>query len=216
MAILSEPNFQTRILTESTDSGKKWYIEGVYIQCDVMNRNKRIYPLSVMQESVDRYRKEFLDNDQAVGELEHPSGRLEVHHERISHKIVKLEEDGSNFYGKALILNTPCGKIIQGLLEGGVKIGLSTRGGGQTKPIAGGEEVLPGFRLFAIDSVFHPSAQTAYMDALMEGENFIWDTDNADVAYLESIKESIKKTNKRMLEEAKAKAFSDFISRLKA
>ena len=216
MSILSEANFSTRILTESTATGKKWYMEGVVIQCDKMNRNKRIYPLSVMQESVDTFKQDFFNNNQATGELNHPSGRLEVDPERISHRFVTLEQDGTDYYGKALILNTPCGKVLQGLMEGGVKIGQSTRGGGSTKKIPGGEEVVRGFKLFAIDAVFHPSAQTAYMDALMEGESFIWDTSEEYVVYLESIRETIKKTNKRMLAEQQAKVFAEFLTKLKA
>lgn len=215
--ILNEQFQNSRIIKESTATGKNWYVEGVMIQSDVMNRNKRIYPLSVMQESVEAFKRNYLDNDQAVGESGHPAcGRLDIDFDCVSHKIISIEQEGKNFIGKALILNTPKGKVIQNLLEGGVKIGMSTRGAGGTKQIPGGESVLPGFKIFAVDAVFNPSAQTAYMDALMEGEKMIWDANDADTVYLESIRESIKNTSARMLTEQTAKAFADLVNRLKA
>lgn len=167
-------NFKDTLYETTSDevvvgTKKKLYITGPFIQCDVVNRNKRLYPLSVVKPTVDEYIKEYVQTSRAVGELEHPESTAGVT-DRIAVRITELTQDGKDFIGKALVLSTPCGELIKALLDGGVRMGVSSRGSGATKPKNGYEEV-SSYSLKAIDVVYAPSAPDAFVDTLMESKN---------------------------------------------
>lgn len=214
--LIVESNFSTiKTLTEGEGEAKKLYIEGVFAQHSVINRNRRIYPRDVLKESMDHYITEFVEKNRAVGEMEHPP-TTKVNMDRIAIKIESLYEDGNAYIGKARVLNTPCGNILRGLLEGGVQVGVSTRADGQTRKNAQGiMEVQSGLKMSAIDCVTNPSAPDAFVDAMMESADWVWDTMNEDVQFVERLKEDIEKTNIRSLQEAKLQAFQKFMSRIR-
>lgn len=214
--LLVETNYSDiQTLAESVDTGKSWYITGPFAQHSVVNRNRRIYPKQVMHESIDLYRTNYLSRNQAVGELEHPP-TSKISPERIAIKIEEMTEDGNSFIGRAKVLNTPCGIVVQNLLEGGVQIGVSTRADGQViKNSSGIMEVQQGLVMSAIDVVFAPSGPDCFVQGLMEGAEYIWDTMNEDVQYVESIKNDILKASSRNLQEAKVEAFRKFMAHLR-
>jgi hypothetical protein len=218
MAFLKESNFiDVETISESLDTGgKNWYIKGIMAQGGIINRNKRIYPSEVLSESMSIYENEYVKTSRAVGELEHPdSGQINL--ERISHIIETLERVGDNYYGKAKVLNTPTGRIVAGLLEGGVKLGVSTRADGKVvKNSQGINEVQRGLRMNAVDVVFHPSAQGAMVDGLMENDNFIWNTMGEDEELLENIKKGVKVASREELMEAKVNAFNRLIELIRS
>lgn len=214
MNIISEQIYDTHILTEGEGVNKSWFIEGVYLQAAVKNKNKRIYPKPVLEEAVNIYEAD-IKNNQAVGELSHPE-TLSINMDKICMRIESLTASGNDFIGKAKILNTPAGRILQGLLEGGVKTGVSSRGAGSVRSNSQGiSEVEKGYRIVAIDSVFHPSAPDALVTGIMEGASWIFESAEPDVRYLEEIRSSIRSANARRLDEAKIAAFHKFMSRLR-
>lgn len=216
--MLTESNWSgIEILSESTECGKQLYIEGIFAQGGVVNRNRRIYPSNVLSESMDSYNKQFIMTNRAVGEAEHPS-TTKVNLDRISHIIVpnSLIKEGDNYRAKAKILNTPCGNIVKGLLEGGVQIGVSTRADGAVKKNSSGiMEVQSGLKMSAIDIVFAPSAPDAFVNGLMEGEAFVWDTLSEDYEFVQSLKEHVDTAARIDLQEAKLRAFSAFMNKIK-
>jgi hypothetical protein len=217
MIILKEQNFsKVNVLSESTDSGsKRWYIEGVFAQADIINGNRRKYPLDVLTESMHTWKENYVDKGRAVGELNHPD-TLKVNPERITQRITELRQDGNSFVGKALILDTPCGKILQGLMEGGVKMGVSTRAGGDTYRDKDGIVIVKeGLSMRAIDNVWDPSAPDAFVDGLMESDQFVWDTMGLDEALMYELTEDIKKAKKKEMVEAKFKAFKKVINNIR-
>lgn len=177
MKLITEMSDTVATLVEATESGsKKWYIEGVYLQSDLENRNKRMYPREIMEREVNRYVNDYVNKNRAVGELGHPDGPT-INLDRVSHRITELRQEGTNFVGKAQILDTPMGKIAQNLLEGGVSFGVSSRGmGSLQKNSKGIMEVQGDFYLAtAGDIVFDPSAPDAWVNGIMEGVEFYWD-----------------------------------------
>lgn len=210
MSFLVESNFDhIETLAEATsDGGKKtWYIHGVMAQGNIVNRNRRMYPSNVLAESMDEYIREYVNTNRAVGELSHPEN-TSINLDKITHLTESITRDGDDYYGKAKILNTPSGKIVEGLLEGGVRLGVSTRADGKTKRLNEGySEVLPGMRMKAIDIVFHPSAHKAMVEGLMESDAMIWGTMGEDHAFLEEIKEGVHIAKSSELMEAKFQAF---------
>lgn len=218
MSLLKESNFsEVETISESLETGgKNWYIKGIMAQGGIVNRNKRIYPSDVLAESMNIYENEYIKTNRAVGELEHPdSGQINL--DRISHIIESMERLGDNYYGKAKILNTPTGRIVAGLLEGGVKLGVSTRADGKVvKNSHGINEVQKGLRMGAVDVVFHPSAQGAMVDGIMENDQFIWNTMSEDTELLENIKKGVKVATSSELMEAKIKAFSQLLELIRS
>lgn len=214
--LLIETNFSDiQTLAESFNEGKKWYITGPFAQHSVVNRNRRIYPRDVMSESMESYRKNYLERDQAVGELNHPPTTA-INPERIAIKIESMTEDGNSYIGKARVLDTPCGKIIQNLLEGGVKLGVSTRADGQVKKNSQGiMEVQSGLKMSAVDAVFNPSGPDCFVQGLMEGQVDGWDTMNEDVQFVMSLQEQIKSAKSRDLQEAKLAAMQKFFNHIR-
>jgi len=215
--ILTESSFDdVSIVTESTESGQKFrYISGIFAQSNVLNKNKRIYPEQVLDESMNNYINEYVSKSRAVGELIHPS-QTSIDLNRISHLTTELRKDGSNYIGRARILNTPTGKIAQALLEGGVKLGVSTRADGSVKMNSQGiNEVASGLNMKAIDIVFNPSAPDALVDSIMESEMPIIDALSDDMQLVESIKMAIRSTKSSELQMAKLKAFKTIMESIR-
>lgn len=159
---------ESEILVEGAE--KSLYITGPYIQMDVANRNKRIYPSSYINPIVESYINDYVKTNRALGELEHPA-RPTINPERASHLITEMYRDGANYIGKAKILNTPTGQIVRALVEGGVKFGVSSRGSGSVKARRDGiNEVQKDFKLHCVDIVVNPSAPDAFVDAIMESQ----------------------------------------------
>lgn len=207
--LLTEATFdEVSIVTESTQSGQKFrYISGIFAQAGVVNKNKRLYTESVLDESMSNYINEYVSQSRAVGELVHPS-QTTVDLNRISHLTTELRKDGKNYVGKARLLNTPTGKIAQALIEGGVKLGVSTRADGSVKMNTQGiNEVASGLSMKAIDIVFNPSAPDALVDSIMESEMPVIDALSDDMQLVESIRNSIRSCKSHDLQLAKLNAF---------
>jgi hypothetical protein len=215
MKLITEQIENVEILVEERNGKKSLYIEGVFLQGDITNRNGRRYPMDTLRKEVDRYNKTFIESSRALGELGHPDGPT-VNLDRVSHRIISLREDGTNFIGKAKILNTPMGKIAQSLLDEGVKLGVSSRGIGSLVKQEGCNVVGDDFMLAtAADIVADPSAPDAFVEGIMEGREWVWDggklREQRVARYKRSINESVKRRN---LEQAKLSAFNDFIKNL--
>jgi len=195
------------ILTEG--KGKTLHIEGVFLQSSVKNRNGRIYPKEIMSREVRRFINEEIKNKRSIGELNHPPNPT-LNPERASHLITSLQESGNDYIGKAKILDTPMGNIVRGLLEGGVKLGVSSRGLGSLTKKGGASVVGNDFKLSTIDIVADPSAPSAFVEGIMENAEWVYD----DVLGYQSIRNSIRETPSKHLEEKKLEVFSNFINKL--
>lgn len=204
-----------KILTEAVNGKKELYIEGIFAQSEVKNRNGRYYSRPVMESAVGRYVTEWVDRNRAMGELSHPENRPMVKPEFASHLIKEFRMDGNNVYGKAKVLNTPQGQIVKGLLEGGVQLGVSTRGLGSLVERAGAKHVQNDFLLTAVDIVSDPSGPDAWVDAINEGKEWVY----LDGKYVErDINEAvavIRRTSVKNLAEMKLKLFEEFLTKVK-
>lgn len=175
MKLLTEQSFDYGILYEAEGDKKHLFIEGVFLQADIKNRNGRIYPKSVMAKEVNRYIKESVEKKNAFGELNHPA-TPSINLDKVSHLTVSLKEDGSNYIGKAKILETPMGLIAKSIIEGGGQLAVSSRGTGSVRNVGGVMQVQEDFRLSTCaDIVANPSAPSAYIDAIMEAPDWIYD-----------------------------------------
>jgi len=215
MKLITEMNEDVQLITEKRDDGtKEFYIRGNFMQAGVKNRNGRIYDYDVLSPAVGKYMAEYVEKNRALGELNHPSGPT-VNLDRVSHIIKEMKADGNNFVGKAKILNTPMGKIVQNLIEEGACLGVSSRGMGSLKKNSEGiNEVQKDFILSAVDIVADPSAPDAFVDGIMEGREWIWDNGvirEKQIAHYEKV---IKESNRQNLEENALRVFKDFISKL--
>ena len=209
----TESNVQC--LIEKKENGeKKYIIEGVFAQADTKNRNGRIYPREVMEQAVTKYVDEQVSKDRAVGELNHPEGPT-VNLDKVSHKITELKIEGSNVMGRASILNTPNGMIVKGLLDGGVQLGVSTRGMGSLQNQNGAMIVKDDFILNTVDIVQDPSAPTAFVNGIMEGVDWIWNNGILERQDIEKIETEIKKASRVDLYETQVREFKNFLSLMK-
>jgi len=214
MKLITEMNEDVSLLVENSSEGKKTYsISGIFMQAECANRNNRIYPMPVLSEKVNDYTKNFIDNNRAFGELNHPSGPT-VNLDRVSHIIKELKSDGNNFIGKAKIMETPMGKIVQNLMDEGAKLGVSTRGMGTLKQKNGINLVQPDFMLAAVDIVADPSAPDAFVDGIMEGKEWIWDNGILKEKEIQNYKNSIEKTSSRQIKNNFSTLFEDFLRKL--
>ena len=170
MKLITEISYKVAPKKES--KGKKYYIEGIFIQGDIVNGNKRMYPMELLKREVKRYRETLIDQNRAVGELDHPD-TPSVNYKAASHKIISLEQDGNNFIGKALILDTPNGLIAKALIDGGVQLAVSTRGIGSVKEDSGRSIVQDDFVLSTIDIVSDPSAPEAFVNGVLESKEWV-------------------------------------------
>jgi hypothetical protein len=192
------------------------YIEGVFLQGDIKNRNGRMYPMETLRKEVQRYTENHVNSGRALGELGHPDGPT-VNLDRVSHKIVSLRENGSNFIGKAKILSTPMGKIAQNLIDEGVKLGVSSRGIGSLKPTREGVNVVgDDFMLAtAADIVADPSAPDAFVEGIMEGKDWVWDGGVLREKYAaKTYKEINTLVTQQQLDEKKLDLFNKFLNNL--
>ena len=217
MKLIREEIEDVKILTESRNGKKSLYIEGIFLQGNIKNRNGRMYPMETLQKEVGRYIKEQVKEGRAVGELGHPDSPT-VNLDRVSHKIISLRESGSNFIGKAKILeSTPMGKIASGLLSEGVKLGVSSRGIGSLKPTKEGFNVVSDDFMLATaaDIVADPSAPDAFVHGVMEGKEWVWEGTILKERKAEEMKSAIDTlAGKKRLEEHKIDLFNEFINSL--
>jgi len=201
------------VIVEKTNGKKNLYIEGVFMQAEKKNRNGRIYEKKILEKAVSKYVKEQVSQGRAVGELNHPEGPT-VNLDKVSHKITNLEFQGNDVIGKASILKTPMGQIVEGLLEGGVKLGVSSRGMGTLENRRNGAYVRDDFMLASVDIVQDPSAPSAFVNGIMEGVDWIWDNGILKPQEIELIETEIKRAPAKALPELEIKAFKNFLSRL--
>ena len=215
MFLISEQiSDEVQLITEEKNGKKEQYIEGVFLQAGIKNRNGRIYPIDTMKKEVNRYIKEFVNKKRAYGELGHPEGPT-INLERVSHLITDLKEDGKNFIGKAKILSTPMGNIVKGLLNDGAKLGVSSRGMGSVSQKNNAQYVQDDFMLAtAADIVADPSAPNAFVDGIMEGVEWINESGVFKAVEIESWKDQIRQTKQRQLEEKKLEIMKNFLSKL--
>jgi len=214
LKLITEHAEDVQFLTEDKDGVKEHFIEGIFMQAEKKNRNGRKYPNGILMKEAKRYQKEYVEQNRAMGELGHPDGPT-VNLERVSHLIEHLKEDGNNIIGRAKILETPYGKIVKNLMEGGVKLGVSSRGMGSLEQKNGVNIVKDDFMLSAIDIVADPSAPDAFVDGVMEGKAWIWDNGLLKEQDLNSVCSFINKASKRELEEKKLAAFENFLSKIR-
>jgi hypothetical protein len=203
------------IVEATKDGGKKYAIEGIFASSEQKNRNGRIYPKSVMESAVGKYIDEQVSKGRAVGELNHPEGPT-INLDKVSHKIDSLDWKGNDVIGKATILNTPMGKIVEGLLEGGVRVGVSTRGMGSLQRGNGAMMVGPDFMLNAVDIVQDPSAPNAFVNGVMEGVEWVWNNGIIEAQTIEQMETEIKKAPRKDLYEVQVREFKNFLSLLKS
>jgi hypothetical protein len=203
-------------ITEATkDGGKKYVIEGIFMQAEQKNRNGRVYPKPIMEKALNKYVTEQVSKGRAVGELNHPEGPT-VNLDKVSHKIESLDWKGNDVVGKATILETPMGQIVKGLLDGGVKLGVSTRGMGSLENRNGTMVVKPDFLLNAVDIVQDPSAPSAFVNGVMEGVEWVWNNGIIEAQAIEKIETEIKKASRTDLYETQVREFKNFLSLLKS
>ena len=210
--LIEEENLQ--FITEDKNGEKRYYIEGVFMQADVKNKNGRMYGSNMLAEKVEEYSKNFIEKNRAYGELGHPANPS-INLERVSHRIVSLERDGSNFVGKAQVSSTPYGNIVKGLLEDGGKLGVSSRGLGSLMKENGVLKVQNDFMIVTpADIVADPSAPDAFVEGIMEGREWVWDNGIIREKNVEDYKQIIEKTSSKDLKMVKLKLFEDFLSKL--
>ena len=215
MKLITENIEEIQVLTEESESGKKsHFIEGVFLQGNIKNRNNRYYDADILDREVAKYNESFTDKGRALGELGHPDGPI-INLDRVSHKIVSLKREGNNFIGKAKLLETPMGKIAKNLLDEGVKLGVSSRGLGSITVKDGVNYVGEDFMLAtAADIVADPSAPDALVEGIMEGKEWVWESGVLREVELEKIKEAIDHSAVAQLQERKIAAFSQFLRSL--
>jgi len=216
MKLIREEIESVEFIVEQRDGKKSMYIEGVFLQGDIKNRNGRMYPMETLRREVCRYCENHVDSGRALGELGHPDGPT-VNLDRVSHKIVSLKENGSNFIGKAKILNTPMGNIAKSLVEEGVKLGVSSRGIGSLKMTREGVNIVgDDFMLAtAADIVADPSAPDAFVEGIMEGKDWVWDGGILREKYVEKTYKQINTlVTQKQLDEKKLDLFNNFLNNL--
>jgi len=202
-------------IVEAKDGKKSYAIEGIFASAEQKNRNGRIYPKEVMESAVNKYIDEQVSKGRAVGELNHPEGPT-INLDKVSHKIDSLDWKGNDVVGKATILATPMGKIVEGLLDGGVRVGVSTRGMGSLQ--RGGDAMMVGkdFMLNAVDIVQDPSAPNAFVNGVMEGVDWVWNNGIIEARRIEQMETEIKKAPRKDLYEVQVREFKNFLSLLKS
>ena len=216
MKLIREEVESVKFLVEQKNGKKSLYIEGVFLQGDIKNRNGRMYPMDTLRKEVSRYNESNIQSGRALGELGHPDGPT-VNLDRVSHKIVSLKESGSNFIGKAKILSTPMGKIAASLIDEGVKLGVSSRGIGSLQMNKEGCNIVGSDFMLATaaDIVADPSAPDAFVEGIMEGKEWIWDGGILREKLAEQTQRKINTlVDQRRLEEHKLSLFNDFLSNL--
>ena len=214
MRLIAEELTEVKFLTEEKEGKKNYFIEGIFLQSELANKNGRMYPFKTLQREVAKYDENFIRQGRALGELGHPEGPS-INLDRVSHKIERLSEDGNNFVGRAKILDTPNGKIAKSLLDEGVRLGVSSRGMGSLKKESNCNVVQDDFMLAtAADIVADPSAPDAFVDGIMEGKEWIWDNGILKESAVAQIKDEIDQATLINLQERKVSAFEQFLKSL--
>jgi hypothetical protein len=216
MKLITEEISKVEFVVEGKGAGKKMYIEGVFLQGDIKNRNGRMYPMNTLEREVGRYNESFISKGRALGELGHPDGPT-VNLDRVSHKIVSLTKEGTNFRGKAQLLDTPMGKIAKSLIDEGVMLGVSSRGVGSLRTTNEGHKIVgEDFMLAtAADIVADPSAPDAFVSGIMEGKEWVWEGGILREQLAEKTQKRINTlVDQRRLEEHKLQLWNDFLSNL--
>ena len=208
-----ETPLEYQTITEEKTGKKRRLLEGVFMQAEQKNRNGRVYPREVLESAVDKYVNEQVSKGRAVGELNHPEGPT-INLDKVSHKITDLRWEGNNVVGKALILDTPMGRIVEGLMDGEVQLGVSSRGMGSLAQKNGANVVNSDFMLATVDIVQDPSAPEAFVNGIMEGVEWIWDNGILKAQEIEQFETEIKRAPSNRLAEVQMKAFKDFLSKL--
>ena len=214
MKLITEQIEDVQILTEEKNGKKLLYIEGVFLQSELKNRNGRMYPFSVLEREVGRYNEEYIKSKRALGELGHPDGPT-INLDRVSHRITSLRAEGNNFVGKAQILDTPMGNIAKSLLGEGVQLGVSSRGMGSIQKSEDCNVVADDFMLTtAADIVADPSAPDAFVNGIMEGKEWVWDNGLLKEKEVAKYQRYMDGANRRTMEEKTLKVFEHFLSNL--
>ena len=216
MKLISEEAIDVDFVTEEDENKKKsYFIEGIFMQSEMKNRNGRVYPKAILQKEVKRYTDKFINTKRAFGELGHPDGPT-VNLERVSHMITELVEDGANFVGRAKIMDTPYGKIVKNLIDEGAKLGVSSRGMGSLKPVQDGlQEVQSDFYLAtAADIVADPSAPDAFVSGIMEGKEWIWVNGLLKEKEIVEYQKQIERATEISRNKVRIEAFENFITKL--
>ena len=214
MKLITEQIENVKVITEGKGADKKLYIEGVFLQSEIVNRNGRKYPFETLNREVERYNEEYVKSKRALGELGHPDGPT-INLDRVSHRITELRVEGKNFYGKAQILDTPMGKIAKSLLDEGVQLGVSSRGMGSIDKTENISVVRDDFMLTtAADIVADPSAPDAFVNGIMEGREWVWSNGILKETEVAKYKGQLDTASRRGLEEKTLQIFGDFLSKL--
>lgn len=213
----NENGVHTLIESVGPEKEKKYFLEGVFMQAEKQNRNNRIYPRAVLKDAVSRFIAEQVSTGRAVGELNHPEGP-QINLDKVSHRITELKWNGDDVCGKALILNTPMGMIVKGLLDGGVKLGVSSRGMGSVESRNGKTYVKEDFSLATIDIVQDPSAPSAFVEGIMESVDWVFNGKQFIANKIDHMNEALKKArktqNKEFYAETQVKAFDKLLKEL--
>ena len=214
MRLIAEEITDVQFLEEEKEGKKNYFIEGIFLQAELKNRNNRMFPLATLQKEVAKYNENYIESGRALGELGHPDGPS-INLDRVSHKIISLKEDGNNFIGKAKLLDTPMGRIAKDLLGEGVKLGVSSRGMGSIRKEENCNVVMDDFMLAtAADIVANPSAPDAFVNGIMEGKEWVWDNGVLKEAAVAQIKQEIDQATLINLQERKISAFEAFLKSL--
>ena len=214
MRLIAEEITQVDFLCEEKEGKKNYFIEGIFLQAELKNRNGRMYPQKTLAREVAKYDENYIQKGRALGELGHPDGPS-INLDRVSHKIISLHEDGNNFVGKAKLLDTPMGKIAKNLLDEGVRLGVSSRGMGSIIKKENCNMVADDFMLAtAADIVADPSAPDAFVDGIMEGKEWVWDNGILKESAVSQIKTEIDEATLINLQERKISAFAKFLKSL--
>lgn len=211
MKLITETTFEDIKTYDRVDEAtgqKRWFVEGVFAQAEKKNRNGRSYPQKVLEREMDKYINEYVKTNRALGELNHPE-YPKPDPSLASHRITEMKQSGNDFIGKAIVLNTPRGQILQGLLEGGTSMGMSTRGAGSIK-----ESVVQNdYKLFCVDSVADPSGIDCWVDGILEGREWVWQ-DNMLVEVAASQAKQKIDTMGTVTESKLVSIFNEFITKI--
>ena len=215
MKLITEVVEDLKCITESREDGKKnVYIEGIFLQGGIKNRNGRMYPVETLEKEVNRYDESYIQKGRALGELGHPDSPS-INLDRVSHMITGLREDGNQWIGKAKILDTPMGNIARSLIEGGAQLGVSSRGMGSLKMVNGVNVVQPDFYLAtAADIVADPSAPGAFVQGIMEGKEWMLVDGKWTEVHLEEAIQQVRKASRKDIEQVSLQIFESFLKKL--
>jgi len=212
MKLITEHTNEIEYLVEG--KGKEQYIKGIFMQSDIKNQNGRVYPHAVLQKEVKNFNTKYVNEGRALGELGHPMGPV-INLDRVSHVIKELKEDGTNFIGKAKVMDTPNGKIVKNFISEGVKLGVSSRGMGSLKANKKGvNEVQGDFVLSTVDIVADPSAPDAFVNGIMEGKEWVWENGVIKEQDIDAMKKTIMNAKMKELEQKKLEVFHKFLQNL--